>query len=113
MSRRTDIARFWDVTVAAFFAGRAPHQEHHDLRRWFAAYAGSSRGAVTDAAFPEPYIGPLDPAHGQPRLVALGLTPGEADLGYQGRHGVFKQEIARAGGYAAWAAPEPYLREPW
>jgi hypothetical protein len=113
MSSRTDIARFWDATVADFFAGRTPHQEDDDLRRWFAAYAGSGRGVVTEAAFPEPYIGPLDPAHGQPRLVALGLNPGEADLEYQGRNGVFQRELERAGSYSAWSVTEPYLRDPW
>jgi hypothetical protein len=68
---------------------------------------------VTADALPEPYIGPLDPAAGEPRLVALGLNPGEADLVFQGPQGIFAQEMADAGGYASWAVSEPYLRDPW
>lgn len=79
----------------------------------FSSYAGSGRGAVTTQALPEPYIGPLDPVHGEPRVVALGLNPGEADPAFQGRDGVFAREMTERSGYAAWAVTEPYLREPW
>lgn len=73
----------------------------------------TGRGEVTTEAFPEPYIGPLSPDRGEPRVVALGLNPGEADISFQGRGGVFEQEIVDQGGYAAWASTAPYLREPW
>lgn len=48
-----------------------------------------------------------------PKLVALGLNPGEADLAFQGPGGVFADEYVRLGGFSAWAVTAPYLREPW
>lgn len=113
MSRRREVASFWDDVVRSFFAGGSPHLELPELRRWFAVYAGKGRGVVTTEAFPEPYIGPLSPEAGEPRVVALGLNPGEADLAFQGRSGVFRWEIDAWGGFARWAVSAPYLREPW
>lgn len=110
---RDDVAVYWDEVVTEWLEGRAPHSERPELRRWFGAYAGAGRGAVTTVASPEPYIGPLAVRHGTPKLVALGLNPGEADLAFQGPVGVFAQEYARLGGFSAWAATAPYLRDPW
>jgi hypothetical protein len=58
-------------------------------------------------ASPEPYIGPLATRFGVPRLIALGLNPGPADLHFQGRGGVFAREYERLGGFSAWAVTEP------
>ena len=113
MSARAEISDRWDATVAAFLSGREPHLEDAELARWFPAYSGGGRGAVTTEAFPEPYIGPLHPRHGEPRVLTLGLNPGQADLEFQGRSGHFAAEIARLGGFSAWAATAPYLRDPW
>lgn len=113
MSKRTDVANFWDQAVSRFFAGEQPHLDNLGFRQWHAAYRGEGRGEVTTEAFPEPYIGPLSPERGEPRLVALGLNPGEADLDFQGRGGVFEREIIKHGSYAAWAITTPYLRDPW
>jgi hypothetical protein len=68
---------------------------------------------VNTAASPEPYIGPLRVDHGMPRLVALGLNPGRADISFQGPGGMFASEYEQLGGFSAWAVTEPYLREPW
>lgn len=113
MSSRKDVAAFWDQTVSDFFAGKQPHVDDPFLQRWHSAYSGGGRGTVTTDAFPEPYIGPLSPEHGEPILVALGLNPGEADLEFQGREGIFQGEILRYGSYSAWANTAPYLRAPW
>jgi hypothetical protein len=75
----------------------------------FAAWFGSYGGEVTAEAMPEPYIGRWE----APRMVTLGLNPGEADLYFQGRNGVFAREIAERGSYSAWAATDPYRRSPW
>ncbi|MDX6244537.1 MAG: hypothetical protein QOE76_2260 [Frankiales bacterium] len=112
MSRRDDVAAHWDDVVARFFKSEDPHRNDGELAEWFSGYAGAGRGTVTTEAFPEPYLGPLSTAAGQPRVVALGLNPGEADLRFQGRDGVFAGEIAERG-FSQWAVTEPYLREPW
>lgn len=113
VSQRHRVARFWDDVVNTFFAGGVPHLEVPELRRWFGAYAAIGRGAVAADAFPEPYIGPLAPEVGQPRVVALGLNPGEVDLAFQGRDGIFSKEMRERGGFSRWAVTAPYLREPW
>src|SRR3954464_12554560 len=46
------------------------------------------------------------------RLVILGLNPGRADLAFQGRGGHFAKQVGE-GGYAAWAATDPYGSELW
>jgi hypothetical protein len=43
----------------------------------------------------------------------LALNPGRAVLGFQGRSGLFADEIRQHGTYSAWAATWPYLRDPW
>src|SRR5437762_3196655 len=113
MSSRADVAAFWNRVVARFFEGGEPHVENPDLRMWRSAYSGGGAGTVTTEAFPEPYIGPLAPEDGEPRVVALGLNPGPADLNFQGRKGVFEREIQDSGSFAKWAVTEPYLRRPW
>lgn len=113
VASRDEVAAYWDEVVSEWRDGRAPDLQRPELRRWFVAYAGEGRGAVTAAASPEPYIGPLASRHGTPKLVALGLNPGKADLTFHGPGGVFAQEYARLGGFSAWAMTAPYLREPW
>lgn len=111
--RRDAVADFWDEVVRDALAGGEPHRADPALRRWFAGYRGAGRGAVTLEATPEPYIGPLATRHGTPRLIALGLNPGPADLRFQGPGGVFAGEYERLGGFSNWAVTEPYLRDPW
>jgi hypothetical protein len=108
---RDEVAAYWDAVVAEWLDGRDPQPSRPELQRWFRAYAGSGRGSVTVNASPEPYIGPLCTTHSAPRLVALGLNPGEADLAFQGRNGVFAHEYAHLGGFSAWSVTEPYLRD--
>ena len=107
------MAAFWDDVVRDALAGREPHRSVPALRRWFRGYQGDGRGAVDTVASPEPYIGPLAVERGMPRLVALGLNPGRADIGFQGPGGVFAGEYEQLGGFSGWAVTEPYLREPW
>lgn len=113
MSKRREIAKFWDRSVAEFFAGKKPHLDDPDLCRWYSAYSGTGEGTVNNEAFPEPYIGPLSPDRGDPRLVVLGLNPGGVDMHFQGRSGVFKRSMAEHGSYSAWAMTSPYLTLPW
>jgi hypothetical protein len=111
--RRDVVADFWDEVVGGALVSGAPHRADPALRRWFAGYRGVGDGAVTVDATPEPYIGPLATRHGNPRLIALGLNPGPADLRFQGRGGLFAGEYERLGGFSSWAVSEPYLRDPW
>ena len=46
-------------------------------------------------------------------MVILGLNPGEACLDFQGRDGIFANEIRARGSYSDWAAAGPYLGEQW
>jgi hypothetical protein len=65
---------------------------------------------VTRDGFVEPYIGDL---RGEPRMVILGLNPGQYFPAMQARTCMFAEEIRRAGSYSSWAATHPYDREPW
>ncbi len=46
-------------------------------------------------------------------MVTLGLNPGQADISFQGRNGIFAGEIGELGAYSTWAASDPYRRSPW
>ena len=100
------IADFWDELTAAWLAGEDPLPD--PLPRWYASYDGRGDGQVTRDAFAEPYVGDL---RGTPRMVILGLNPGQACLDFQGPNGIFAREIRERGLYSAWAAPFPYLGE--
>ncbi len=80
------------------------------LRTWRDSYQGHGAGAVDDQAMPEPWIGPL---LGHPRLVVLAYHAGKSDLTFQGRTGLFADEINTFGSYSTWAASAPYSRAPW
>jgi hypothetical protein len=45
--------------------------------------------------------------------VILGLNPGQAQLDFQARDGIFANAIREAGSYSAWAASHPYLGDAW
>jgi hypothetical protein len=105
--QRDAVAAFWDEVVGDAVAGGEPHRDVASLARWFGAYRGGGRGAVDLDASPEPYIGPLATRFDEPRLIALGLNPGPADVRLQGRGGEFAREYERLGGFAAWAVTEP------
>jgi hypothetical protein len=105
---RDVVAAFWDDVVRDALAGGEPHRTVPVLRRWFDGYRGSGRGAVTTSATPEPFIGALRVGLGMPRLVALGLNPGRADISLQGPGGVFACEYKKFGGLSAWAVTEPF-----
>ena len=99
----------WDAAIAAFLAGGSAFPT--SLQGWCSSYTGgrTPQGAVRLAAFPEPFLGPLV----RPAAVFLALNPGQADLAFQGRDGIFAEEIHERGSYSAWAASWPYLRDPW
>jgi hypothetical protein len=105
-----ELTAHWDQAIGGFLdAGPAVPPDDRRMRSWFESYRGRGRGAVNLAALPEPYLGTLD--H-RPVGVFLGLHPGEADLDFQGRSGLFADEIRRHGTYSAWAATWPYLGDP-
>jgi hypothetical protein len=105
------VADFWDRHVAAWLSGADPMSR--PLPAWFASYAGAGRGMVTREGFVEPYIGDLRGRTTQPRMVILGLNPGQYFPKMQARDGVFADEIRRLGSYSPWAVTHPYEREPW
>jgi hypothetical protein len=91
-SARRRIADFWDELTAAWLAGedRLPDP----LPCWYASYDGRGDGQVTRDAFAEPYGGDL---RGTPRMVILGLNPGQACPDFQGRDGIFAHVGAAVG----------------
>lgn len=105
------MADFWDQHVATWLTGADPMAT--PLPEWFASFAGTGRGAVTRDGFVEPFIGDLRGVHGEPQLVILGLNPGQYFPKMQSRDGVFADEIRHHGSYSAWAASQPYHRNPW
>jgi hypothetical protein len=70
---RGRIADFWDELTAAWLRGEDPLPD--PLPDWYASYEGRGDGQVTREAFAEPYVGDL---RGTPRMVTLGLNPGQA-----------------------------------
>jgi hypothetical protein len=107
-SAREQIADFWDEHTNAWLDGRDPMPD--PLPRWYESYAGRGAGQVSREAFAEPYGGDL---RGEPRIVILGLNPGSAQLDFQGRDGIFANEIRASHSYSTWAAGHPYLGETW
>jgi hypothetical protein len=105
-----ELTAYWDQAIGRFLVGGPAVPPDPQLRSWFEAYRGHGRGEVNLDALPEPYLGALD--H-RPVGVFLGLNPGQAHLGFQGRSGLFADEIRHHGTYSAWAATWPYLRDPW
>jgi excisionase family DNA binding protein len=105
---RGRIADFWDDLTAAWLAGEDPLPCR--LPEWYESYEGRGDGQPTREAFAEPYVGDL---RGTPRMVTLGLNPGQACLDFQSRSGIFAREIRERGSYSAWAATSPYFGEEW
>jgi hypothetical protein len=105
-----ELTAYWDQVIAQFLVGGPAVPLDLQMQAWATAYRGRGRGEVSRDAFPEPYIGALD--H-RPVGVLLGLNPGRAQLDFQGRSGLFADEIRHHGTYSAWAATWPYLRDPW
>ena len=105
-----ELTAYWDQVIGRFLVDGPAVPPDPQMRSWAEAYRGRGRGAVNRDALPEPYLGPLD--H-QPVAVFLALNPGEAVLDFQGRSGLFADEIRHHGTYSAWAATWPYLRNPW
>jgi hypothetical protein len=105
-----ELTAYWDQAIGRFLVGGPAVPPDPQLRSWFEAYRGHGRGEVNLDALPEPYLGALD--H-RPVGVFLALNPGQAHLSFQGRSGLFADEIRHHGTYSAWAATWPYLRDPW
>jgi hypothetical protein len=105
-----ELTAYWDQAIGRFLAGGPAVGPDPRARSWVEAYRGRGRGEVNLDAFPEPYLGALDR---RPVGVFLALNPGRAHLGFQGRSGLFADEIRQHGTYSAWAATWPYLRDPW
>ena len=113
MATCQELSRYWDQAVRRFLAGEPViPTDLLALQVWAKSYQGHGSGAVNLAAFPEPYLGSLTQPK-RPVGVFLALNPGQAHLDFQGRSGVFADEIRRLGSYSAWAATWPYLRDPW
>ncbi|MFC0003616.1 anti-phage DNA glycosylase Brig1 [Micromonospora siamensis] len=110
-SARERVAALWDAHIAAWLNGddRLPPW----LEGWFDSYVGVGAGEVTRDGFPEPYHGDLLGLEHTPRMVVLGLNPGAFHSRFQGRDGIFAEEIRRHFSYSRWATTCPYNRPPW
>ncbi|MFI7609528.1 anti-phage DNA glycosylase Brig1 [Micromonospora sp. NPDC049366] len=108
---RERVAAFWDTHVAAWLDGADPLP--HPLPAWFDSYLGIGLGQVTRDGFPEPFQGDLSGLTHTPRMVVLGLNPGEYRPRFQSRDGIFAAEIRAAGSYSRWMTTGPYNRPPW
>ncbi|MGK5518917.1 anti-phage DNA glycosylase Brig1 [Micromonospora sp. URMC 107] len=110
-SARQRVAAFWDAHVESWLSGedRMPDE----LKAWFDSYAGVGPGEVTRDGFPELYHGDLLGLEHTPRMVVLGLNPGEFRPRFQAREGIFAKEIKEHGSYSRWATTCPYNRSPW
>jgi len=97
-----ELTDYWDQAIGRFLVGGRAVTPDPRMRSWFEAYRGRGRGAVDLDALPEPYLGVLD--H-RPVGVFLGLNPGEAHLGFQGRSGLFADEIRQHGTYSRGRRP--------
>ena len=91
-----ELTAYWDQAIDRFLAGGPAVPPDPRMRSWAEAYRGRGRGAVNLHALPEPYLGALDR---QPVGVFLALNPGQAVLDFQGRWGLFADEIRRHGTY--------------
>lgn len=86
---------------------------HRAVPHWFASYQGHGTGTATRDGLVEPYTGDLFGHVTTPRVVLLGLNPGQYYPAFQARDGIFAHEIRDHGSYSRWAATGPYLRPPW
>ncbi len=102
------VSQYWDGVVRNFLQGGEVPPE---LQSWFDSYRGKGEGAVQPNALPELFLGSLE----KPKAVFLSPNPGAVDFHFQGRDGIFAQEIQKefGGSYTKWAASWAYLRNPW
>jgi hypothetical protein len=110
-SARARVAAFWDAHINVWLASGDPLPP--SLKRWFDAYKGVGDGQPTLDGFPEPFHGDLLGLVREPRMVVLGLNPGEFRASFQALDGTFADEIRKAGPYSRWATTCPYDRDPW
>ncbi|MGN9811523.1 anti-phage DNA glycosylase Brig1 [Micromonospora sp. BQ11] len=110
-SARQRVAAFWDTHIAAWLSGEDLMPS--PLPEWFESYKGTGPGKPTLDGFPEPYHGDLLGLKRTPRVVVLGLNPGEYQRQFQSRNGIFAKEIEKHGSYSNWATTGPYNRSPW
>lgn len=105
MSARSHAIEVWDDYIHDWLTRPSAPPLPRPFAEWLASY----RGSVTIEAMPEPYGGQWE----APRMVVLGINPGEADVTFQGRDGIFATEIAELGSYSKWAATDRYRLPPW
>ncbi|MEU1686891.1 hypothetical protein [Micromonospora sp. NPDC005707] len=111
-SARQRVAAFWDAHVEMWLSGGDPLPPPLDC--WFDSYKGNGSGKPTRHGFPEPYHGDLLGLEQTPRMVVLGLNPGEYRQKFQSRDGIFAKEIKEEyGSYSRWQTTCPYNRAPW
>ncbi|MCT0231635.1 hypothetical protein KQ306_12340 [Synechococcus sp. CS-1324] len=116
MSKRLEIADFWDDYIHQWIKGDA-HLENwiglqsldlqDKLRRWKKAYSGKGVGAVDQTALPDPFYGDIRGEIHHIQFVFLGLNPGIAYPGLQSREGVWTNRV-RTSGFSRC-----YDRIPW
>ncbi|WP_446215547.1 anti-phage DNA glycosylase Brig1 [Micromonospora sp. IBHARD004] len=110
-SARERVAAFWDAHIAAWLKGK--DQLPSRVLDWFDSYVGVGPGEATREGFPEPYHGDLLGLEHTPRMVVLGLNPGEFRPRFQARDGIFAKEIEQHGSYSRWTTTCPYNRPRW
>ncbi|MEU2614519.1 hypothetical protein ABZ570_23485 [Micromonospora sp. NPDC007271] len=111
VSARERVAAFWDDHIEEWLSGADPTPP--PLLQWFKSYQGVGPGQPTRDGFPEPYHGDLVGRERTPRMVVLGLNPGEFHSEFQSRDGICANEIKQHGSYSKWQTTCPYKRAPW
>lgn len=101
---RRDVADFWDEQLERWCGG--DRDVPPELRTWYDAYASTGKGAVDLGHYPDPYVGDLRGQGAEPRLVLLGLNPGEGYGPLQGPEGVWTRRI-REQGYSRCSRRSP------
>lgn len=110
-SARERVVAFWDAHIAAWLRGEDPLPS--PLPDWFDSSVGVGPGQVTREGFPEPFQGDLLGLVHTPRMVVLGLNPGEYRPLFQSREGHLRPRDREAGSYSRWTTTCPYNRPPW
>jgi|SRR5208337_3419620 len=91
MAGRQEVADFWDDYLRRWLEG--DETLHDPLDRWFSGYAGP----LDLECYPDPFAGDLRGERSEPRIVVLGINPGQAHRELQARGGIWAERVRAMG----------------